>query len=328
MPPITADLLACVFYLYESEDAARRGEKFGGAGFLVSVTNEEGVEFRYAVSNQHVIGKGFSTIRFNTSAGDVEILETSPDDWTPHPQGDDVSVMPFGITSDHLSVSTIPAASFVVEGQHYGPGWLAMGPGDDVFVVSRFITHDGKQRNQPAVRFGHIAMMPGEPIQTQWGVKQSAFLVEVLSLSGASGSPVFVYRMPYGAVLGGTEMQQVQNPRLLGIDFSHISIWRDVKLDDRRTSYIDPASGEKLYVEQNSGMMGVVPAWKLMECLESKELVALRDKIQEEIAEQSEHVTLDVEDSEGSELARFEELARKIVHVPKIELDEKLKGES
>jgi hypothetical protein len=73
----------------------------------------------------------------------------------------------------------------------------SIGPGEDVFMVGRFMDHDGgSQRNQPALRFGNIAMDP-TPIMQENKVKADAYCVDLHSRSGYSGSPVFVYRTPY-----------------------------------------------------------------------------------------------------------------------------------
>jgi len=320
VPPIPPNLLESVFYLYSSEEDAKAGRQFGGAGFVVSVTTEQDVEFLYAVTNQHVVGNGARAIRFNTRGGDIDILPTGRDDWKPHCDGDDIAVMPLGFRGqDHLELSAIPAATFSGEPDAYP---LEIVPGTDVFVVSRFITHDGKQRNQPAVRFGHVAMMPGEPIKMKSGLKQVMYLAEMLSLSGASGSPVFAYSVQtYGGVM-------TNQPPLIGIDSCHLRVWRKVmKNKDGEVPYLDPESGKELFVEQNSGMMGVIPASKLTKFLNTKEFMEMRDKEEQEIREESEHVVLDVE-SGDSEFARFEDLARKVVRVPKPEVDEKRKDES
>lgn len=53
-----------------------------------------------------------------------------------------------------------------------------------MFFLGRFVTHDGKQRNLPTVRFGNLATMPWEPVLTERGLRQESFLVEARSLSG------------------------------------------------------------------------------------------------------------------------------------------------
>ena len=41
------------------------------------------------------------------------------------------------------------------------------GDRSDVFLVGRFINHEGQQRNAPTLRFGLIAQMPGDPIRVE-----------------------------------------------------------------------------------------------------------------------------------------------------------------
>ena len=60
-------------------------------------------------------------------------------------------------------------------------------------MVGRFVSHEGKQQNSPAVRFGNIAMMQKEKIIDERGVAQESFLVEIRSLPGYSGSAVLIY---------------------------------------------------------------------------------------------------------------------------------------
>lgn len=59
-------------------------------------------------------------------------------------------------------------------------------------------------------------------------------------------------------------------PLLLGVDWCHLNDKRSV-LDEH---------GKKLseYVKQNSGMMGVVPAWKILDVFQEEVLVKLRKK--------------------------------------------------
>src|SRR5438445_660680 len=64
------------------------------------------------------------------------------------------------------------------------------------FLLGWFISHSSKQTNQPLARFGNIAMMPGEKVVDGRGLRVEAYLVEMRSLSGYSGSPVFVYLAP------------------------------------------------------------------------------------------------------------------------------------
>jgi hypothetical protein len=54
-----------------------------------------------------------------------------------------------------------------------------------------FKSHYGEQRNIPIIRIGNIAALPEEPVQTHYCGPTDAYLVEVRSIAGLSGSPVF-----------------------------------------------------------------------------------------------------------------------------------------
>lgn len=54
------------------------------------------------------------------------------------------------------------------------------GPGDDVFMVGRFMDHAGKDRNHPALRCGNIAMNP-TPIIQENGAKADAYCIDLHS---------------------------------------------------------------------------------------------------------------------------------------------------
>src|SRR5260370_23383205 len=88
MPRINDRLLNCVFYLYRSRDAAERGEKRGGTGFIVGVLAPSLGDIWYpvAVSCKHVVHTGgFSYIRINTALNETKIIELEPHEWIAHP---------------------------------------------------------------------------------------------------------------------------------------------------------------------------------------------------------------------------------------------------
>ena len=53
---------------------------------------------------------------------------------------------------------------------------LNMGVGDEVFMLGRFISHSGIQKNQPLARFGNIALMPDERILDGRKLRIEAYL--------------------------------------------------------------------------------------------------------------------------------------------------------
>jgi hypothetical protein len=62
-------------------------------------------------------------------------------------------------------------------------------------MLGRFLGYDGTEENKPAARFGHLAMAPTVPVKHPWGFTQPSFLIECRSVSGYSGSPIFIYRV-------------------------------------------------------------------------------------------------------------------------------------
>lgn len=283
MPRIYDPWLDSVIYLYPSVDMARSGERAGGCGFLMSVKSEgdDRSDHIYAVTNSHVIAEAASPIiRLNTSEGASDVIDLRADDWSHHPDGDDIAVVLVDLPQGKYKTHTIAVTSCLVP---IMLKWFSYGPGDDVFMLSRFMTVGGKQTNQPVVRFGNLAMMPGEPVQHERGYEVESFLVEARSVSGMSGSPVFIYvpiveDLPVDAECSGPVFRASGNakgPYLLGVDWSHLPINESIR---------DPGGKEHpdgWRVRSNSGFMAVAPAWKLYDfLLKNEELVRERQKIE------------------------------------------------
>jgi hypothetical protein len=269
--------LQSVFYLYPSEVAARKGEQSGGSGFFVLVQSIAfpAVGYLYAVTNKHVVEDGKSrTIRINAKDGGIDTIQTQVEGWA-RPSTDDLAVTLVS-TEENIHIhSYINEDAFltkeIVE-------QMKIGPGDEVFLAGRFVTHEGRQSNTPSVRFGNIAMMPDEPVKRLDGVMQESFLVDVRSVSGYSGSPAFVYipasEAPYRRV---KQQGMGLGPWLLGVDWGHLPIWRDlVHKGDKETKH-----PEAWGINSNSGMAGIIPAWKLSQLLHSEDLELQRKQLDE-----------------------------------------------
>jgi hypothetical protein len=161
-----------------------------------------------------------------------------------------------------------------------------IGPGDEVFTVGRFINHEGRQQNLPTARFGNIAQLPWEPVMQDTGHKQESFLVEARSIGGYSGAPVFV-QIP--AASARPEMPnrieqilQHHGPWLLGVDWGHINDWQPVVSPSGAPINRDPAA---MRVRMNTGIMAVVPAWKLADLLNTGVLAAERQAVIDQVLE-------------------------------------------
>lgn len=280
LPRIDDAILDCAIYLYPTVDAADQGVAAGGSGFLVGVRSEvhKNISYVYAVTNSHVIQQGASpVIRLNTKGGDKDVIEMSERQWFHHPDGDDIAICAIGLSPEHHRFKFISAEMFLTReiGIQYN-----IGPGDDVFVIGRLSNHEGRQRNIPSVRFGNVSILPWEPIvQPFRGFPQESFVVEVRSIAGYSGSPVFVQILPFSPRPGRKELDsQFYGLWLLGIDWGHINTASG-------TVNIPPGI--------NTGMMGVVPAWRLATLLNVEPVLLHRRRQDEKISRKQESATLD-----------------------------------
>lgn len=297
-------IVQCSIYLYSSRDAANEGSASGGSGFLVHVPSKAnpGYVHLYAVTNRHVVRNNGVVLRLNQKDGGFSTISTKQDEWFEHPDGDDVAVLPIdlGETFKCWSVgSDVFITQKIID-------TYRIGLGDEAFLVGRLISHDGKQKNAPVVRFGNVSPMadPTEPIQCE-GREQEGFLVECRSLSGFSGSPVFVMTSQtyYGEDaeriarhrVGGAgpgdqaEAQATQSrfvsftltkagPWLLGVDWGHIQLSESVYDNGEKT--------KNLRVDANTGIACVLPAWRIMDLLNRADLVKQRDCDDSKLARQ------------------------------------------
>jgi hypothetical protein len=311
VPSIDYDLLDCVVYLYPSADEAELGVEAGGTGFLVNVWPEGeddfdgGYEHLYAITNEHVVSENAicpsPVIRLNTHTGKHDVYPLDCDGWIPDPGGSDLAVHYFGLVeSGSFRYQSISTEKFISESD---VRYSRIGPGDDVFMVGRFFLHEGTQRNTPSLRFGNISMMPFEPVKHPSLRDQESFLVEMRSMSGYSGSPVFLYH-PYraptpkvdrgilrhtGSVLikqGAPEKTSLWNVKLLGIDWGHIPFQAPVLRKSVNNDGSVGYSETDLVAEDHSSQSGVVPAWILYDLLHSegfKEMRKAAEKTRREI---------------------------------------------
>jgi hypothetical protein len=134
--------------------------------------------------------------------------------------------------------------------------------GDETFIVGLFKSHYGRQRNEPIIRVGNLAMMRSESVYTNYCGYTEAYLVEARSISGLSGSPVFVHT-PLFQPPGATQYH------LLGLMHGHF----DIKNLNENT-VVD--SEEEASDGINTGVGVVIPVEKILETIDQPELVELR----------------------------------------------------
>lgn len=265
MPRIPTNVLNCAFYLYETREDAESGAKFGGTGFFVTIPSKKDSRHLhyYAVTNYHVMNAGATTIRINTENGGTDILELSSRDWKYVPGGGDVAVC--SVTEyikDSHEIIAIPTSLFatknIVDRERIGIG-------DDVFMVGRFIDHDGGPTNSPCVRFGNISVMP-TIISMENGNKPS-YCLDLHSRSGFSGSPVFVYRTPRSYTSTRTQSDIISSGDMyfLGIHWAQFpERW---EIADK-----DESENRGKYVKGLSGMTCVMLPEPILEALDIQRL--------------------------------------------------------
>jgi len=152
---------------------------------------------------------------------------------------------------------------------------------------------------------------------------QEAFLVESRSISGYSGSPVFVYgptetetRIPpdyydsYEArdtyVTSITDL--VGNLAFLGIDCGHAP-------DIRKVVNSQGIPHPDWRIDINTGMAIVIPAWRLMDLLNRPEFEMQRKERDEKYKrdkEQEETVSLDVERPEAFTKESYQDVLKRV----------------
>jgi len=97
------------------------------------------------------------------------------------------------------------------------------------------------------------------------------------SMRGYSGSPVFTFTEPWNMATNNFHLGS-QRVRLLGVDWGQVTHPVEVKdvivKDD--TTGLRAGEREARFVRLNTGMNGVVPAWKLHELLFDPKLVKKR----------------------------------------------------
>lgn len=266
MPLIPSVFQRGACFLYKDVSSADKNEAYGGTAFLIGVPLPKisqfygkNCYFPVAVSNVHVVhGAGATVIRFNKKGGGKTILDLTERHWIPHPKGDDIALAAvFGnVDWDKVEHSHCPIEFIMTEEEKKE---FKLGVGDEVFMVGRFVNHQGdKNTIRPTVRFGNLSMMPSliryEGIKTP----QLSYAVEMKSRKGFSGSPVLVYRNQY-TNFSDDESTNQEFFKLLGINLGFV---REE----------NPETKE----EENTWLNGVLPAWKIFDILKLDEI---KDKI-------------------------------------------------
>lgn len=196
---IPHNVLNCVCFLGVKLSGGKDAGKFLplGTGFFIGVT-QEGWDFLYLVTARHVLdeaarGKLPLESRLNKRNGGFDYIKLAPEDQWIRWKDDavDIAILPIVVDAAIFEYEALPLAMLATDNKLSDH---AIGLGDELFTVGLFTLRSGKQRNIPIVRTGVISAMPDkdEPF-TEDGKHYFAYLAELRSIGGLSGSPVFVF---------------------------------------------------------------------------------------------------------------------------------------
>ena len=279
---IPPEVLRCVAFLCPDDRADP-----DGTAFFVAITEDDPhptgkVTGLYAVTAKHLLadyrseGSESAWLRINTRSGSTRMVHTQIKDWRQHSHSD-VAIHPWPLDDTDLDILAFPARTFLIDDI---VRIFSIGPGSDVFITGLFSQHFGTHTNIPVVRIGNIAAMRGQPIETEKHGPLDAYLIEVRSLGGLSGSPVFVYVDEIHDIEEsevGSNLRRSRAFYLLGSIYGHYH--RDIRQIDREERWL------------NSGIAIVVPAECILELLLVPEEIAVRERNNEEEKQRNAKMT-------------------------------------
>lgn len=163
-----------------------------GSGFLVNLWIDKEWRVICVVTALHVIQAvpGETVyVRLNRKVGgaaSVPIESKQILGW----QNNDLAIFGINLGTDIYDYKALDVdegkllqARYMFEGITYG---------DEVYAVGLYTSHYGLTRNVPIVRIGHVALLPGgEPVRGPGGYVD-AYLIELRTIAGLSGSPVYL----------------------------------------------------------------------------------------------------------------------------------------
>jgi hypothetical protein len=263
---IPDEALDCVMFL-----ATQEGERlhYGGTAFIASMPGADEKYFPYLVTAKHNIemakrNPGRLVARFNVKGGS-ELLDLSKSEViTPEDEGIDLAIfadVDWSKVLDgrmrHLSLPEMAATADFVKDDDIGVG-------TEVFATGLFAARRGESQNLPVGRTGTIAAMPIELDEDEWsGAPYRAYLVEMRSLGGLSGSPVYVMTPPRLSKSEEEGWYLDQKLRLLGVIRGHWNYRAEVTAID-----FEKAEGQL----SHSGIAIVTPIDALVDLLSRKDL--------------------------------------------------------
>jgi hypothetical protein len=268
---IDKTIMKCVVFVGHKTE---RGFAVEGTGFFL-MCFEGGLGFQQIVTARHVITSFKSEyvyIRLNNQDGTPRVLATKKSDWIFHPNpAIDVGILPIEISAEGCDVLHIHMEQYLLTKEVIEKS--GVGEGDEVFIAGAYVSRVGESKNLPIVRVGNIASMAVEPV---WPASKDrpAYLIEVRSLGGLSGSPVFVHLPLVTRVRGEAKALKGRHEYFLGMVLGHHVNRHDLDtiLDDH------DLEEDQQKTDFNTGIAVVLPADQIVEVVQLPWLVEERKK--------------------------------------------------
>lgn len=241
----------------------------------------------YVVTARHPIesaGDSQLFVRANTKDGKFVDHEVSALDWIKHDDAD-VALIPFSKAWNYvdMDIVPIPTNAFIGGGPHYkyknpkSPGGgFDLYVGMEVTVAGLFTSDYGDDKNLPISRFGRISRMPSLVNVQRWKgdeTRRAAYLVEMLSTGGLSGSPAFAMRP--------LQFPINKNGKLISVVPGFEQVFLGVVAGHYQSHEVVETVGDVLGTIRskiNTGIAMITPSEAVMQLLLNDELVQSRDE--------------------------------------------------
>lgn len=284
-----------------------------GTAFFVAVPVSDRSRVSYLVTAAHVVRtEPQAWVRLSLADGGVEDFPVH--EWVFHPT-EDVAATPFDKPGDaNLQWTEFHPSNFAdvwwTKKRHPGLG-------DRVYYMGLLSDVEAMgDRNIPMVRSGTIGALFQERIPLRLSPIDlryvTAHLIDCYSFAGFSGSPCLVqYEESLVNPKPGVALTIRDTTLLLGMIAAHFDSYRTAKVTGDFQGEVNSPI--------NAGVAVVTPVEIIRQTLEMEELVEDRER---RAAEADEQEAGAVPDSvEGSDFDKFSDLAKKVVSVPKEEID-------
>jgi hypothetical protein len=276
---IPHNILNCVCFLGVHLTEGKDAGKFLplGTGYFVMISEgEQDWRFLYLVTAKHALDEAIRAklpleARLNKRQGGSEYIPLEAEDKWWRSAEADLALIPMVVDAGIFEYEALPLRMLATDeklSQH------AIGLGDDLFSVGLFALRTGKQRNIPIVRTGIISALPSEKLTEKGKPPYHAYLSEMRSIAGLSGSPVFVYIDRFRSVDSNIPEGHDWTFFCIGYVRAHWKLDRDIISDDFVSS--DVALGFNPGETLNVGIAVVMPSQYVVNMLMHPSLQKMR----------------------------------------------------